>query len=96
MVTKPIPTLRKVIFVGGKVFWTDSRQRIDLKKPIRDLLERNGQVFYVMELCMCKEKVFERARELIQDGVMPVLLYFTKEEPLQNLREGSMLEELKE
>jgi len=93
MLGKPIPTLRKVILVGGRVFWSDSRQRIDLKKPVRDLLERNGQVGYVMEICMCKAKVFERAKELMQEGVMPILLYFTKEEPLQSLRDGSLLEE---
>lgn len=93
MLGKPIPTLRKVILVGGRVFWSDSRQRIDLKKPVRDLLERNGQVSYVMEICMCKERVFERANELMQSGVMPILLYFTKEEPLQNLGEGAILKE---
>ncbi|MBW2981744.1 hypothetical protein KY343_02580 [Candidatus Woesearchaeota archaeon] len=93
MVIKPIPTLRKVIIVGGRVFWSDSRQRIDLKKPVRDLLEKNNQVGYVMEICMCKARVFERARELMQDGVMPILLYFTKEEHSKNLLGGSLLEE---
>lgn len=83
MPSKPIPTLRKAILVGGKVFWTDSRQRIDLKKPIRDLIDRGrDDTWYVMEVCMSQERLMERAKELAQEDVMPVLLYFTGEEPL--------------
>ncbi|MBW2972776.1 hypothetical protein KY346_00105 [Candidatus Woesearchaeota archaeon] len=92
MVVKPIPTLKKVIFVGGKVFWSDNRQRIDLKKPIRDLLSPEAR--YIMELCLSKEKLLERTKELIQGDVMPVLLYFTKEEPLNSA--SSLLKEVRE
>lgn len=70
-----IRTKDKVIRVRGKVFYNDRRRRIDLKRPIRDLFPE-GSVHYVMELCLSKEKAVKRVTELLDDEVMPVLLYF--------------------
>lgn len=75
----PIPTTNKIISVKGKVFYNDRRRRIDLKRPIRDLFESgNLDVSYVMELCLSQNKLLERINELADKDVMPVILYFTK------------------
>jgi len=75
---KPIKTKDKIISVKGRVFYNDRRRRIDLKRPIRDLFENGGlDVFYIMELCMSKEKALERISHLAEKDVMPVILYFT-------------------
>lgn len=77
--TRPIQTINKVISVKGKVFYSDSRRRIDLKKPIRDLFETSTtEALYIMELCMSKQKLLQRVEELESKNVIPVLLYFMK------------------
>jgi len=77
----PIQTTEKIISVVGKVFYNDRRRRIDVKKPIRDLFENNNlPVGYVMELCMTETAIMERIRELGRNKVIPVILYFTREE----------------
>ena len=77
--TKPISTTDKIISIKGKVFYNDRRRRIDIKKPIRDLFESSAMdVFYIMELCLSKEKVKERSKELAEMNIIPVLLYFEK------------------
>lgn len=75
---KPIKTKDTIISVKGRVFYNDRRRRIDLKRPIRDLFE-NGKldVFYIMELCLSKEKMVERVLDLVEKDVMPVILYFS-------------------
>jgi len=79
-----IDVLQSIIKVQGKVFYNDGRRRIDIKKPIRDIFEplEGGQttIVYTMELCLSKKKVIARTQELIENGVIPVLFYFAKEE----------------
>ena len=76
----PIKTTDKIIKVKGKVFYNDQRRRIDIKKPIRDLFDtKSVDVFYIMELCLSKNKVMERVSQLAEKEIMPVILYFTKE-----------------
>lgn len=76
---KPILTTDKIISIKGKVFYNDRRRRIDIKKPIRDLFESSTlDVFYIMELCLSKEKVKERTKELAEKEIIPVLLYFER------------------
>ena len=77
---KPLATCQRIISVNGKIIYNDQRRRIDLKKPIRDLFENNeADVFYVMELCLSKEKAIERISKLADNSVLPVLLYFSTE-----------------
>ncbi|MCF7860903.1 hypothetical protein K9M79_01565 [Candidatus Woesearchaeota archaeon] len=77
--TRPIQTINKIISVKGKVFYSDSRRRIDLKKPIRDLFETStAEALYIMEVCLSKQKLFQRVDELENKNVLPVLLYFMK------------------
>jgi hypothetical protein len=79
--TEPIQTNDKIISVSGKVFYNDRRRRIDIKKPIRDLFEStNAEIGYVMELCLSEKKMSERIKELSGNNIIPVILYFTKEE----------------
>jgi hypothetical protein len=75
LLERPIRTSDKVIRARGKVFYNDRRRRLDLKRPIRDLIPE-GSVSYVMELCLSDEKALARLKELVEKGVMPVLLYF--------------------
>jgi len=76
---KPIQTSDSVIKVNGKVFYNDRRRRIDVKKPIRDLFEETkGEVGYVMELCLSKDKTIQRINELTAKNVVPVLMYFVE------------------
>lgn len=77
---RPVTTEDQVLCVSGKVFYNDRRRRIDLKRPIKNLIEGRGLVRYNMELCLSPEKVHERLQQLQQKRVMPVLLYFTEEE----------------
>ncbi len=73
----PIITANQTIKTKGKVFYTDRRRRIDLKKPIRDLFEHsNYEVFYVMELCLSKDAILNRVSSLSEKRILPVLLYF--------------------
>ena len=79
MPTIPLKTANRIISVKGKVFYNDRRRRIDVKKPIRDLFDNGSmQIYYVMELCLCKEKLIERTKELSKENVIPVLLYFVR------------------
>ena len=77
--TKPITTTDKIISVQGKVFYNDRRRRIDVKRPIRDLFESGSMdIGYTMELCLSETKLFSRIKELSEQHVLPVLLYFNK------------------
>jgi len=77
---KPIQSNSTVITVSGKVFYNDRRRRIDVKKPIRDLFEQGqNEVGYIMELCLNEEKLLARVKELGEQKVVPVILYFTRE-----------------
>jgi hypothetical protein len=80
----PINIKDVVIAVKGSIFWSDGRRRIDLKKPIRDIIESSelnqNNTAYVMELCLSKQKMIKRIQELLNEEIIPVLLYFTKED----------------
>jgi len=71
-----INLLNSVISVKGKVFWNDQCRRIDIKKPIRDLLDNESEVSYIMELCLNKNQVVNRIKELQKQNIVPVILYF--------------------
>jgi hypothetical protein len=59
--------------------YSDQRRRIHIKKPIRDLFEKNqNEVGYIMELCLDELAVIRRIKELQQKNVKPILLYFTE------------------
>jgi len=62
--------------------WNDGRRRIDLKKPIRDLFEpletEKQRINYMMEICLSKDKVMQRTTQLMNEGTIPILFYFTK------------------
>jgi len=78
---KPIQTSDSMISVSGKVFYNDRRRRIDVKKPIRNLFEKDqNAVGYTMELCLSEIKMMQRIRELSQKNIKPVLLYFTEDD----------------
>ena len=75
--TTILKTANQKIAVQGKVFYTDNRRRIDLKKPIRDLIGATLKpVEYTMEVCLSKESLLNRVKYLIGEGVMPVIFYF--------------------
>ena len=78
-----INLLDTVITLKGKIFWSDGRRRINLKKPIREIFEpletSDKRIVYIMELCFSKEKLIQRAEELLEQETVPVLFYFTKE-----------------
>ena len=80
----PINTLDGSIMVQGRIFWNDSRRRIELKKPIRQLFEPFESeavvVKYMMELCLSKNKLLKRAEQLADKNTLPVLLYFVRED----------------
>jgi len=75
-----INLFESVISVQGKIFWNDHRRRIDLKKPVRDIFEplENRSTVYVMEICLSKDKVMARTKELLENGIVPILFYFKK------------------
>ena len=78
---KPIVVQEQKVVVEGSVFYNDSRRRIDLKKPIRDLFNNSKKkVAYKMELCLSSKSTISRVEELIEKNVRPVLLYFEVEE----------------
>lgn len=83
---QPIRTTNQILTVEGKVFYNDRRRRIDVKKPIKDLFssDSNTDVRYVMELCLSKEKLNSRIKELSEKKILPVLMYFTEEEVEEN------------
>ncbi len=73
-------TTNKIVTITGKVLYNDSRRRIDLKLPVRQLFSSSSsKVEYVMELCLSKEQVLSRLEKLSEQKTMPVLLYFTDE-----------------
>ncbi len=81
IMTNAIQVSRQKIAVSGKVFYTEKRRRIDLKKPIRDLIGMTlNPVSYKMELCLSKESIQSRIRQLIDANVMPILFYFEEED----------------
>lgn len=72
-----IKTKDKIITVKGKVLYNDSKRKIDLKRPIRDLFDSTSvDIFYMMELCLSKEMMLERVKNLAEKDVIPVILYF--------------------
>jgi hypothetical protein len=84
MLKQNVNVLESVILVQGTVLLNDGRRRIDLKRPIRDILypleTEKSKVAYNMELCLSKKKLTERTEELLDQEIVPILLYFTKEE----------------
>ncbi|MCK5283911.1 MAG: hypothetical protein KAK00_11025 [Nanoarchaeota archaeon] len=88
MLRNKINVLESVLSVKGRIFWNDNRRRIDLKKPIRDIFEplekTQARVLYNMELCLSKKKLMQRTEELLNEGVIPILFYFTKESLMEN------------
>lgn len=75
---KPIETKNKIISISGKVIYNDSRKRIDIKKPIRDLFEDiKGNVLYTMEMCLSKEIAVQRVKDLSGNNIVPIILYFS-------------------
>ena len=79
-----IDLLNSVLTVEGRIFWTDGRRRIDLKKPVTDIFqesERNqNKIFYKMDLCLNKNKLRERTEELLEKGITPILFYFVEKD----------------
>ncbi len=79
-----------IIAVQGKIFWNDSRRRIDLKKPIKDIFEpletEQQRIKYVMELCLSKKKLLKRTEELLAQEVVPILFYFVKEQKHEDIK----------
>ena len=77
-----INVLNSIISTTGNIFSTDGRQRIDLKKPIKDAISGYdlAKLKYSMELCLNKDKTLLRTKELLEEGIVPVLLYFIMEE----------------
>jgi hypothetical protein len=74
---EPIKTRNKIIKVQGKVIYNDSRKRIDIKKPVRDLFEDvEDGVLYTMEVCFSEEIAHQRLEELSKKNVVPIILYF--------------------
>lgn len=74
-----IKTTNKILKVQGKVLFNDHKRKIALKKPIRDLFDDTSvDVYYMMELCLSKDKVIERVQTLNERNVVPVILYFVK------------------
>ena len=76
-----IRTKDAMLRVKGKVFYSDRRRRIDLKKPIKELFDSGKyDVSYVMELCLSESRLKERVNKLSEKEIIPVLLYFMREE----------------
>ena len=76
-----IATADRIIQTSGSVIYNDRRRRIDLKKPIVDLFEDSEireDIKYMMEICLSQEKLHDRIKELSEQKLMPVLLYFVK------------------
>jgi len=82
MKRKQICMLNPIMSVTGKVFWNDRRRRLNLKKPVRELISDNDpesdDLNYEMEICLKKEVLLKRTEELINKGINPILLYFYK------------------
>jgi hypothetical protein len=74
-----IRTTDKPISIKGKVHREDSRRRIDIKGPIREIIKDSKNVHYIMEFFLKENKLEERIKELTEKNVTPVLLYFTEE-----------------
>lgn len=76
---QPITISNKKIIVKGKVVYNDQRRKIDIKKPIRELIG-NGldDIGYVMELYLDENLQIQRLKELTAQGILTVILYFTK------------------
>ena len=75
--------LKKFILVEGSVLYNDGRRRIDLKRPIVNVLEKLDQkdkVVYAMELYLSKNEFKERIEQALEEGRLPVLLWFKKAE----------------
>jgi len=75
--------LKKFILVEGTVLYNDGRRRIDLKRPIVNVLEKLDQkdkVVYAMELYLSKNEFKERIEQALEEGRLPVLLWFKKAE----------------
>lgn len=76
---QPITISNTKITVKGKVVYNDQRRKIDIKKPIRELIG-NGldEIGYVMELCLDENQKIQRIKELTASGILTVILYFVK------------------
>ena len=75
--------LKKLILVEGSVLYNDGRRRIDLKRPIIDVLEKLNEkekVVYAMELYLSKDEFKQRIEQALEEGRLPVLLWFKKGE----------------
>ena len=73
--------IKKSILVEGTVLYNDGRRRIDIKRPFTDILENmaeSNKVVYAMEMYLCKDKFMEKIEEAVEDGVLPILLWFKK------------------
>ncbi len=77
---KPIASTNKIITVSGKILYNDRRRRIDLKKSVRDLFEPTKDPFYIMEVCLHKNRIHERIEELSKNNITPIILYFGNKE----------------
>lgn len=93
MESERIDVLKTNIKIKGKIFHNDGRRRIDLKRPIRDIfepMEEDFKMLYVMELCLSKEKALERAKELTEQEIIPILFYFLKQKRDLNRKDSSL------
>lgn len=79
---KLVGVCQQIISVRGSVFYTDKRRRINLKKPVRDLISHiPANVAYHMEICMCPHSLKTRIESLTESNIRPILLYFEEECP---------------
>ena len=76
---KPINPRDRIISIKGKVIYNDKRKRIDIKRPIKDLFDKNKKIRYIMEICFSESKLKNRIKELTKGNILPLLLYFTEE-----------------
>jgi len=83
MKSQHINAFDTIIKVRGRVFSNDGRRRIDLKGAIKDILESSEiseNSYYVMELCLSRQKLLNRVQELLDNNVVPIFFYFAKED----------------
>ena len=71
----------KQISINGKVLISDGNRRIILKKPLLEAfpeLQTRQLLNYKMELYFEKDVLMEKIKDSLNQGVLPVLLFFEK------------------
>ena len=73
---KPVNPMQEVLKIQGRIINNDGRKRIEIKRPLSSMFAASD---YSMELYLNKEKFKERIEEIAGKGVLPVLVWFWKE-----------------